>query len=162
MRTPCPERDGVPLLDLEALVGLAGGGGGGRAGRGGSLAGGGGRRRRVDVGLHGGHRARSREPSIRFDSIRDKGRSWRVFVLFAQFLLEARGFMEKENEVRHPSPQKKKVVIPCCASQMPLDRNFGRLVLLRLSLPAAMKTINENDRKTVAIQYGNQSGRVYL
>ena len=64
MRTPCPERDGVPLLDLEALVGLAGGGGG-RAGRGGSLAGGGGRRRRVDVGLHGGHRARSREPSIR-------------------------------------------------------------------------------------------------
>jgi len=65
---PCPERDGVPLLDLEALVGLAGGGGGGRAGRGGSLAGGGGRRRRVDVGLHGGHRARSREPSIRFDS----------------------------------------------------------------------------------------------
>jgi hypothetical protein len=56
-RTPCPERDGVPLLDLEALVGLAGGGG--RAGGGGALAGGSRRRRRVDVGLHGGHRGRS-------------------------------------------------------------------------------------------------------
>jgi hypothetical protein len=50
-RTPCPERDSVPLLYLEALVGLAGGG---RAGGGGPLASGG-----VDVGLHGGHRGRS-------------------------------------------------------------------------------------------------------
>jgi hypothetical protein len=49
-RTPCPERDGVPLLYLEALVGLAAGG---RAGGGGPLASGGGRRRGVDVGLHG-------------------------------------------------------------------------------------------------------------
>jgi hypothetical protein len=55
-RTPCPERDGVPLLDLEALVELAGGG---RAGGGGALAGGSRGRRRVDVGLHEGHRGRS-------------------------------------------------------------------------------------------------------
>jgi hypothetical protein len=35
--------------------------------------------------------------SLRFDW--GQGRSWRVFVWFAQFLSEARGFMEKENEV---------------------------------------------------------------
>lgn len=51
--TPRPERDGVPLLDLEALAGLAGGRG---RGPGGGVGGGGrgGRRRRVGrVGLHG-------------------------------------------------------------------------------------------------------------
>jgi len=86
--------------------------------------------------------------SLRFDWGQRSWR-WRVFVWFAQFLSEARGFMEKENEVPSVCEYDSSMSSsPCCASQQPLDRNFGRLVLLRLSLPAAMKTINENDRKT--------------